>query len=161
VSECKQSKSLESFQVLNIGYVIHNPICCQKARITLTSLLNIPNNTTKQSTNMSAQRKLISVLRPITRATTRQITPLPLRQARSITTTSTLFRPAAKTVAESGKKEEDKTVPSEQITEEAKAAEPDAEEQVKEVCLQSHCTKGLTGRWRRRVWTPSQPRLRE
>jgi hypothetical protein len=82
---------------------------------------------------MSAQRKLISVLRPITRATTRQITPLPLRQARSITTTSTLFRPAAKTSAESGKKEEDKTVPSEQITEEAKAAEPDAEEQVKEV----------------------------
>ena len=83
---------------------------------------------------MSAQRKLISVLRPITRATTRQITPLPLRQARSITTTSTLFRPAAKTFSESGKKEEDKTVPSEQITEEAKAAEPDAEEQVKEVC---------------------------
>jgi hypothetical protein len=83
---------------------------------------------------MSAQRKLISVLRPITRATPRQITPLPLRQAKSITTTPTLFRPAAKTSSESGKKEEDKTVPSEQITEEAKAAEPDAEEQVKEVC---------------------------
>jgi len=92
---------------------------------------------------MSAQRKLISVLRPITRATPRQTVPLPLRQARSITTTHTLFRPAAKTVAESGKKEEDKSVPSEQITEEAKAAEPDAEEQVKEVCLFSLTPKGM------------------
>jgi hypothetical protein len=110
---------------------------------------------------MSAQRKLISVLRPITRATTRQITPLPLRQARSITITSTLFRPAAKTSAESGKKEEDKTVPSEQITEEAKAAEPDAEEQVKEVCLLSYCSgMRLMFRWRRRAWIPSQPRLK-
>lgn len=81
---------------------------------------------------MSAQRKLSSVIRPITRTQPRQVVSLPLRQARSITTTSTLFRPAAEK-SESGQKEEDKTVPSEQITEEAKAAEPDAEEQVKEV----------------------------
>jgi hypothetical protein len=47
VLECKQSKSLESFQLLNIGYVIPNPICCQKASITLTSLLNIPTTPQK------------------------------------------------------------------------------------------------------------------
>jgi hypothetical protein len=95
---------------------------------------------------MSAQRKLISVLRPITRSAfaSRQIITPSFRQgatARSITTTSTLYRPAAKTSSESGSKEEDKTVPSEQITEEAKAAEPDAEEQVKEVSHVTLCSR--------------------
>jgi hypothetical protein len=88
---------------------------------------------------MSAQRKLISVLRPLNRS--RQATSLSHHRpnawvsasARSITTTPTLFRPtAAENVPESGK-QEDKTVPSEQITKEAKEAEPDAVEQNEEV----------------------------
>jgi hypothetical protein len=78
---------------------------------------------------MSAQRKLLSVLRPTARPTFRPAPP-----ARSIFTSSTLFRPtAAENVPESGSKEESKTVPSEQITEEAKKAEPDAAEQAEEV----------------------------
>jgi hypothetical protein len=53
--------------------------------------------------------------------------------ARSITSTQTLLRPAAENVSETGSKQEEKTVPSEQITEEAKKAEPDAAEQAEEV----------------------------
>lgn len=90
---------------------------------------------------MSSQRKLLSVLRPRSQSRLLAI-PTPTSAAvasarsRSIVTSSTLFRPAgAKNVSESGSKEENKTVPSEQITEEAKAAEPDAEEQVAEVSL--------------------------
>jgi hypothetical protein len=86
---------------------------------------------------MSAQRKLLSVLRPRTRLLafpTPTSAATAAARSRSIFTSSTLFRPtAAENVAESGSKEESKTVPSEQITEEAKAAEPDAEEQVEKV----------------------------
>jgi len=110
---------------------------------------------------MSAQRKLISVLRPVTRSVSRQVTPLrPTAWARSITTTSILHRPAAEKIPES--KQEDKTVPSEQITEEAKAAEPDAEEQVEEVSTLSGGKRAkLISRWRRKAWTLSPPRLKE
>ena len=89
---------------------------------------------------MSTQRKLISVLRPLTRS--RQATPLPHvrpnawagASARSISTTPILFRPTAAENVPEAVSTEEKTVPSEQITKEAKEAEPDAVEQVEEVC---------------------------
>ena len=89
---------------------------------------------------MSTQRKLISVLRPLTRS--RQATPLPhvrpnawaSASARSISTTPILFRPTAAENVPEAVSTEEKTVPSEQITKEAKEAEPDAVEQVEEVC---------------------------
>jgi hypothetical protein len=118
---------------------------------------------------MSAQRKLLSVLRPRTRLLafpTPTSAATAAARSRSIFTSSTLFRPtAAENVAESGSKEESKTVPSEQITEEAKAAEPDAEEQVEKVSLSDLLLGAgsmtmLIDRWRRREWTPSPLRLR-
>lgn len=87
---------------------------------------------------MSAQRKLFSTL-SLARArlaiAPRPVTHTTRSRSRSIVTTSTLFRPsggAAENVPESTK-DESKTVPSEQITEEAKQAEPDAVEQVEKV----------------------------
>lgn len=96
---------------------------------------------------MSAQRKLISILaQPLpARLSTIAIAPRPrssllasrsttglgMRIRRSIVTTPRLLRPAES--SESQNKEENKTVPSEQLTEEAKKAEPDAAEQVEEV----------------------------
>lgn len=95
---------------------------------------------------MSAQRKLISILAhsPYRLAITPRSFILVSRstgsgsRSRSIVTTSTLFRPSI--VAERGSesnKDDTKPVPSEQLTEEAKQAEPDAAEQVEEVSLHS------------------------
>ena len=90
---------------------------------------------------MSAQRKLISILAhsPYRLATPRS-SLFTIQRSRSIVTTPTLFRPSTSTVAErasESNKDDTKPVPSEQLTEEAKQAEPDAAEQVEEVSLHS------------------------
>ena len=97
---------------------------------------------------MSAQRKLISIIahsphrlaitpRPFIPAFARSALALgPRPRSRSIVITPTLLRPAAERGSEStSNKDDTKPVPSEQLTEEAKQAEPDAAEQVEEVSL--------------------------
>ena len=55
---------------------------------------------------------------------------------------------------------QDKSVPAEQITEEAKKAEPDAVEQADKVGpFRFLLGAELTGSWRRRDWTRSRPLL--
>lgn len=102
---------------------------------------------------MSAQRKLISIL---ARPTSLRISigprpaciPMSASRSRSISSTSTLLRPAGAEKPAESSKDDTKPVPSEQLTEEAKKAEPDAAEQVEEVRHTLHLESGLQGECR-------------